>query len=698
MPAKPLSVDRAMKEAKRYEAAGALQDAAKVYNAVLARFPANKRAAEALRSLEQRLPRPLRPDPCMFDVDLRRLIGAMQRGDLTTVLNDGPKLAERVPGHPIVPNVIGAALSAAGRYEEAIAHYEAALALDPGMGPALNNLGAALAELGRYDEAEARYRFALERQPDYPQARNNLANTLQATARTGEAIAEYREAIRLKSDFYDAHLGLGRALAANGDVEAARVSLETACRLSPTDAACRNTLGTILLRLDRTVDAVKAFEEALRLDPTLADAQNNLGNALNAQGDRETAIKAYQAAIALRPNQVEAYGNLCDLYDKANQVEALRQAVTAGIDACGPDEPQIRVWQAELAARDDDHSTAANLLEKTSRVRLPLRVQLRHAELLGKSLDRLGRHDAAFETFRETNRLAERFQSFRSYDAAGYIAELRDLRVTWEAADGLEWRSGPVGGNQLAFMVGMPRSGTTLLDTILSGHPEISVVEEGPMLATAGAELGGLGTPDRLSNLDAGSIEDLRTVYLDTLFAATGTGLGESLVIDKLPLNLAHMGLIKRLFPEAPVILVIRHPCDCVLSCFMQNFRLNDAMANFLHLETTAEIYDHAMAIGDAVGRSTAQSPLTLRYEDLVTDLRGTVEPVLSALGLDWNDGILAYQSTAASRQRINTPSYKQVTQDLYTRSSGRWENYREQMEPVLPVLAPWISRWGYDV
>ncbi|MEM9370355.1 MAG: sulfotransferase family protein, partial [Pseudomonadota bacterium] len=90
--------------------------------------------------------------------------------------------------------------------------------------------------------------------------------------------------------------------------------------------------------------------------------------------------------------------------------------------------------------------------------------------------------------------------------------------------------------------------------------------------------------------------------------------------------------------------------------------------------------------------------PLTLRYEDLVTDLRGTVEPVLSALGLDWNNGILAYQSTAASRQSINTPSYKQVTQDLYTRSSGRWENYREQMEPVLPVLAPWISRWGYDI
>jgi hypothetical protein len=156
--------------------------------------------------------------------------------------------------------------------------------------------------------------------------------------------------------------------------------------------------------------------------------------------------------------------------------------------------------------------------------------------------------------------------------------------------------------------------------------------------------------------------------------------------------------LIRRLFPEARIILALRHPCDVVLSCFMTAFRLNDAMANFLDLDTAAEFYDLSFGYWTNCTSIMPVSVHTIRYEDVVDDTEGQLRGLLDYLGLAWNESVLDHAGTARSRGVITTASYAQVTEGIYRRASGRWQRYRHQLEPVLPLLAPWAEKFGYEM
>jgi hypothetical protein len=243
-----------------------------------------------------------------------------------------------------------------------------------------------------------------------------------------------------------------------------------------------------------------------------------------------------------------------------------------------------------------------------------------------------------------------------------------------------------------AFLVGFPRSGTTLLDTFLMGHPGISVVEEKAMISLAQAALGDITTlPERTH----AELDGARTAYfaeIDRHVEAAFAGQ----TLDKLPLNMLAAPLIRCLFPDARVIFAQRHPCDVVLSCFMQGFALNDSMACFLDLADAAAYYDAAMAVWT---RSCEILPLkvhTVVYEQLVADPEAALRPAIEFLGLEWRPELLEHERTARSRGAISTPSYNQVTQPLSRVPSGRWRRYEKQLAPVLPVLLPWAERLGY--
>jgi hypothetical protein len=161
---------------------------------------------------------------------------------------------------------------------------------------------------------------------------------------------------------------------------------------------------------------------------------------------------------------------------------------------------------------------------------------------------------------------------------------------------------------------------------------------------------------------------------------------------------MARMPVIHRIFPDAKIVFVERHPCDAVLSCFMSNFALSPAMRSFTSLEESALLYD---AVFEAWTRAEALLPLDvhrIRYERMVEDLEGEMRALLSWLGLDWDSRVLDNRASAARREHIATASYAQVTEPIYQRSAGRWRRYREEMAPVLPILAPWAERLGYEL
>jgi hypothetical protein len=224
------------------------------------------------------------------------------------------------------------------------------------------------------------------------------------------------------------------------------------------------------------------------------------------------------------------------------------------------------------------------------------------------------------------------------------------------------------------------------------GHPGIAVIEEEPILQRVADSLGGM---ERLAGLDDAELDRLRNVYFTEVDRLVPDAAGK-LVIDKLPLNIVRVPLIHRLFPDAPIVFAQRHPCDVVLSCFMQSFVINDAMANFLDLGDAASLYDLVLTFWQKCCDVLPLRVHTVRYEDLVRDLVGEARSALEFLGLPWDGAVLDHSGTARARGLISTPSYSQVIRPIYREASGRWERYRAQMAPVLPTLAPWARRLGY--
>jgi hypothetical protein len=256
-----------------------------------------------------------------------------------------------------------------------------------------------------------------------------------------------------------------------------------------------------------------------------------------------------------------------------------------------------------------------------------------------------------------------------------------------------EWASrvpllGEPAPRRIAFLVGFPRSGTTLLDTFLMGHPEVEVLEEEQLVAKASQVVGDLKD---LPGVSIALLEKARETYLDALAERVSVDFA-GVVVDKFPLDMAKAPLIQAMFPGAPIIFAQRHPCDVVLSGFMQGLGLD----NFADIRDLADYYDAMMGIWTNSRESMSLYAHTVIYENLVRDPEPTLKPVLQFLGLNWDDRLLDHRATARARGAIATPSYDQVTEPLSRTPSGRWRRYEAELAPVLPVLLGWADRLGY--
>ena len=256
----------------------------------------------------------------------------------------------------------------------------------------------------------------------------------------------------------------------------------------------------------------------------------------------------------------------------------------------------------------------------------------------------------------------------------------------------------PIRGEERAhaFLVGFPRSGTTLLEQVLGTHPEIVDLDERPVLIDVETEfLTRPGGVKRLASVSSAALEPFRQSYWRRVREFDVEPAGK-VFVDKHPLSTIRLPLIAKVFPEAKIIFALRDPRDVVLSCFRRSFNMNAAMYQFNAIETAARYYDAVMQAGEIY---LAELPLAahhVRYEDLVADFDTTARGVCEFLGLEWTEALRDFAATAQSR-RIATPSSTQVGRGLYTEGVGHWRNYAFALEPVLPILRPWIEKFGYD-
>lgn len=608
-----------------------------------------ERAVEHLEFAHQQ-----RPSDIRIATDLATALAALERFDRALEVASA-ELARADPTFQLarLRGAVAVQLRDVAAATEILQHVVGAMPTD---WESWNNLGNALSVSEDFEQSAAAFERALAINPRSPEVRMNYANALRELRRTDEAAALFRD---VASEFPDNPLPLRELHLLLKDFSFGDAALEA---------------------IDQAIDRAPNNVELLLL------RANHFGT-LHKMHEAET---AYLHILEIDPAEQFAYLGLAMVYELSNRTGDLA-ALQRQVEERGIGEPVLNFIRAYSLGRAKKFAEGIAALEK-----VPEEMESpRRMHLLAQLLEGAGRYDEAFEAFSRMNEIMSDDASQPEERAEGYRDAIRKFSDTvtkdWVRAWRAETDSDP--GPAPVFLVGFPRSGTTLLDTILMGHPQIEVMEEEPALREA---LQLLPSFAGLPGVSDDEIKAARDVYFKTAVSLTPLAPGK-LLVDKNPLTMNLLPFVRRLFPEARIILALRHPCDVVLSCFKANFRLNEAMSNFLRLDTAAELYDLSFSYYEQIQHLMAFPTHTVVYENVVADRESELRKLFDFLGLDWHDAVLEHQETARKRGRIKTASYSQVVEPIYTRASGRWLKYRKHLEPVLPVLEPWIRKFGYS-
>ena len=480
------------------------------------------------------------------------------------------------------------------------------------------------------------------------------------------------------------------------DISQSLSDLEIAHRNHPEHLHAAYYFGRSLRAAGRFEEALAPLRAALGENELEVVSRYELATCLARLRYRAEAIDHYQAILRLQPGHVQVAANLASLLERENRLDEAANWTDKAL-LMDPANETAQMARATLDRRSGKYQQASQRLRSLiTGIDNPINRSIAWNQL-GQCLEDQGDRDEAFNAFKESNRLLKTHHPGSQPDPRGphglqTLARIQAWLKRNPMAGWKEPADRDMGG--IAFLVGFPRSGTTLLDRMLSAHPAIEVLEEKSLFSSLHQDWSEPGTLEALADVNEAQITDAREIYQREM-SRHRRQPQRSLVIDKLPLNLAYLFLIYRLFPKAPVIFLQRHPLDVCISCFFQAFELEASMAHFLDIGDTARYYDAVMQVA-ALSIDQVSNPLhPLRYEDLVAAPKDQLGALVDFLGLDWDDAVLDYRQRGGGATS-DTPSYQQVSQPLYTRSIGRWRHYSRQLEPVLPVLQPWVEHFGY--
>ncbi len=520
-------------------------------------------------------------------------------------------------------------------------------------------------------------------------------------------------------------------LALGGQWAQAEPLYASVCKIDPTDAEAWAKLAAVRFRLGRHVDAESAARRALALVPGLGFAQQTLATILQYQGKSDEASFVLQERVKQQPSSTEALLNLArlretqghvkeafalyhraldtqpdseyvlakrgELLEKEGRLQDAAESAARGL-AKAPLSPVLNLTAARIDRRMGRHAEAAARLETVLDQEMADELGMEIHLLLGQLCDRLGHEEKVLPHLLEGKRRMVMAADPDGSRRVRFLASCRTARSRLSDRLIATPLAAPTGREETpVFLIGFPRSGTTLLEQILDSHPGLQTLDEKPMaevMERAFLEMSG-NTDDALADLSSEQIAALRQVY----WREAGNHIARSsgtLLVDKLPLNLTRVSLLWRVFPEAHFILAIRHPCDVVLSCLMQNFGINDAMVGYVSLENIARIYTEVMGSWLECVERLPLHWQRIRYEDLITNFEPEARRLLEFIGVDWSDAVLDHTEHARQRGIINTPSYHQVTQPIYQHARYRWKRYEQHFSEVLPLLKPFVDEFGY--
>jgi tetratricopeptide (TPR) repeat protein len=493
---------------------------------------------------------------------------------------------------------------------------------------------------------------------------------------------------------------LATRLEQQGKFEDSLRLLERAVAIAPGDVGARNALSMCLQRLDRHQEALDHLDTLLKKHPDLSFAHANKGNALISLGMLGRAQQSHQRALELEPGNFVATAALGSIAThRGDHVEARRWAERTLAVSPGFPDALLSLAAAELA--DGATTQAETLLQKLIMdSRAGPSDLARAVGLLGDVLDASGRYNEAFSAYTTCNEALRRIHE-RFANGTSVLAYTRALSAAMGTLVPGEWPTQPAQPATPAdplehvFLLGFPRSGTTLLEVILDGHPQVASLEEHELLTDGVLRF--MREPlnmEPLACADQNQLNSLRTTYWERVRRA-GTDVAGKVFVDKNPLNTLKLPLIARMFPRAKILFARRDPRDVVLSCFRRRFTMNSAMYELLTLQGAAAFYDAVMRFADQVRPFLGLSWRVVRYENLVTDFDHELRVICDFLNVQRVAGMEDFGNRIAKRERA-TPSTAQLTRGLSPSAVDSWRHYSRALEPVLPLLTPWVQHFGY--
>lgn len=596
------------------------------------------------------------------------------------------QLCEARPGDPGLRLELALANRRTGHYREAVENCRQALALAPGNALAYHLQGSALHCLHDYGSAIEAYRTALQLEPNNAETCYFLGNSQQATGQLEQAAENYRNALRLRPGYLEAMGNLGAVLVALHRYGEAQAILEDANRLYPGHPQILCNLGDLNMLQDRTGQALDYARAALGISPDFFDARYLLGRIYRHQRNYDLALEHFRKALELQPRNENLMGSIAELLEIRGEFDMARELLQQPLQR-GSSNPLVLKAFSTLARHYGNETEAITLLEDAlARGQMDIAQSIKLHSELGKQYDHLQEFAHAFEHYSAANRL-ERQLNRAIMNTAVETFTRHSTISGWTARHGRDfWSRLPDSGNtsrQPVFVIGMPRSGTTLAEQILSSHPQAHGAGELPDIDDIALAL-------RCNTAGREPFRHMPDLRQDDLAAAADRYLaklreltpGARRIVDKMPTNFWHVGMISLLFPNARIIHMQRDPRDVCLSMFFQRF--SASMTFTTDLGELAEYYLAYGAVMDYWKEVLDIRILDVRYEELVADPETNIRTMIGFCDLDWDDSCLAFHE---SGRDVHTPSYDQVRQPMYSKSVGRWKHYAEQLAPLCDAL-----------
>jgi len=547
------------------------------------------------------------------------------------------------PDEPEFYNICGEAYRALHKYDMAISRYEQALAIKPDFAGAHNNLGNAFKELGRVEEAITHYEQAIAISPDFAMSHNNLGIALKDLGRPEDAITHYKQALVIMPNYAEAHSSLGNVLQELGRTEEAITHHKQALAIRPDYAEAHSNLGNALKELGRPEDAITHYRQAIAIKPDFAMAHYNLGIALDELGRQEDAIAHYEQALATKPDYAEAHRNLTKIKPKQEQVSIIEKLLN----------------RPSISETDAIHYHFA----------------------LGNIFSDVKTFNKAFEHYNKANILKRKAIIYDSQKYTAYVDRLIEAyskgyfqKITACGSD----------SELPVFIVGMPRSGTTLVEQIVSSHPQVYGAGELASFerfeeAIAKQFKASDPYPECMPLCNESITHKFSKKYLEELRKYSHDA---KRITDKMPVNFTRIGLIKTLFPKARIIHCQRNALDTCTSNFLNYFAVgNEYSFDLSELGQYYLDYERLMAHWGSLFPSEI---LGVQYEELVMNQEKISRQLIEYIRLEWDDRCLDFHK---NKRAVNTFSSMQVRQPIYTHSMNRWKHYEKQLAPLIAIL-----------